>query len=146
MSRHRDANAHERTRREHQELRRRLRAVHRALADPATTVAQLAGHIESLERQLRGHFAEEVRGGFFDGIVAQAPQLAARTERLRREHDLLLAAAGQLAALAREAPGGQWRELLEAQFHAFSRQLMQHESTENELVQAAYGQDVGAPD
>ncbi len=134
-------------RREHAELRELLGQVHHAVANRLRTVAQVAELLATLSDHIETHFQEEEFGGFFDEVVSQAPRLSERTDALREEHQRLLTLVNQLSDLALQGNGSDdWWEKLERQFHEFSKDLMHHEHKENELLQEAFVEDIGAND
>ncbi len=139
--------AYERIRREHEELRELLSAVHRTLTKQLETVAGVSQMFASLSNQIESHFGEEETAGFFDDIVAQAPRLSQQTEHLCDEHGCLLETAKKLSKRAHDGDGSDdWWQQLESEFHEFSKQLVQHENKENDLLLQAYHDDVGSPD
>jgi iron-sulfur cluster repair protein YtfE (RIC family) len=147
MSNPRDRTLHEHVHQEHEELRERFASIHRALADPAASPVSVAETLQSLDRHLQEHFDdEEGTGSFFDAVCAQAPRLSQRAEALKQEHAWLGNALRELIECVDQPKSVQWREELEAKFHEFSKSVMQHESKENELLQEAYGDDIGSAD
>ncbi len=139
--------AYDRIRREHEELRELLGSVHRTLTKRLGTVADVSEMFASLCNQIATHFSEEEVAGFFDEIVAQAPRLSPQTEHLCNEHACLLETARKLADQANDGDGSDdWWQQLESEFHEFSKQLMQHENKENDLLWQAYHDDIGSPD
>lgn len=139
--------AYERIRREHEELRELLGFVHLTLPKRLETVASVSQMFASLCNQIETHFGREETAGLFDDIVAQASRLSQQTEHLRDEHGCLLEAARKLANQAKGGDGSDdWWQRLESEFQEFSKQLMQHESKENDLLFQAYFDDIGSPD
>ncbi len=140
-------NTYERIRREHEELRELLASVHRTLTKRLETVAAVSDIFALLCNQIKTHFSEEETAGFFDEIVAQAPHLSPQTEYLCNEHGCLLETARKLADEANDGDGSDdWWQQLESEFHEFSKQLMEHESKENDLLWQAYHDDIGSPE
>lgn len=133
--------------REHKRLSNHLGNLLRVLAERQRTVVELAVEFEKLKDELVQHFHEEDEGGFFDGIVEHAPRLSERIEALRQEHDRLLEQLNELQTKVDvPAPSPEWWQELERSFHDFSCELMRHEHRENEILQEAYGVDIGAQD
>ncbi len=145
-----DPVAHEagdRLRHEHEELRELLGSVHRTLTKRLETVAGVSQMFASLCNQIETHFNKEETAGFFDEIVAQAPRLSSQTEHLCNEHECLLQTARKLADQANDGDGSDdWWQQLESEFHEFSKQLMQHENKETDLLLQVYHDDIGSAD
>lgn len=105
--------------------------------------AQVAVAVQGLARSWETHVAlNEVRGGLFDQVVADAPRVAPAVARLRREHaDVAgrLAAAGQL--LASDLPGApeEARELLTALLAT----IIGHRQRGADMIYQAYHVDIG---
>lgn len=151
-----DRTVEERIRQEHEELRELLGKVHRTLARRPHSPTDVLKMLQSLYCQLQLHFDEEEVGGLFVEICSLAPRLSERAEALRVEHAWLN---NRLLELIQCADSGcasdcansdsncdDERLTLEAKFHEFSKELMQHERKENELLMEAYGDDIGASD
>lgn len=145
-----DAHIHEsfeQIRREHAELRELLGSVSRALADREISLEQASEMFTSLRGQIVKHFETEEQGQFFEEIIDHAPRLSDRANATCDEHEQLLAQVKQMADLALEKAGTpDWWQQLNDQFHDFSKGLMHHESQEMELMQEAYGEDIGSKD
>ena len=131
---------------DHAELRKLLGEVHQALSRREASVDAVASLIESLTVHLEAHFQEEEATGVFDQVTAREPRLCDRASALCAEHDQLRKTAAALNQAAKSADGADWWDRLETAFHEFSKDLMRHEHEENELVQEAYEQDIGAGD
>jgi len=146
MSNASEQNIHERIQREHDALRELLGKVHRTLTKRRESVANVSEMLQSLHRHVRTHFDEEEQGGFFEEIVSQAPRLSTRAETIQGEHARLNNDLLELIVCADDAKSEDWWQNLEAKFHEFSKELMRHESKENELLLEAYSDDIGAAD
>lgn len=132
---------------DHHELIRLLGEVHQALSKKVGNGARLVEIVESLTDHVERHFREEEASGVFNEVAAHAPRLASRAEELLAEHNQLRQAVQALNQAARSGDGtADWWERLEATFRDFSKNLMHHEHREDELVQIAYDQDLGAAD
>ncbi len=137
----------EQIRREHEELRQLLGNVRQTLAKRLATVVNVADQIGKLCEEVETHFTQEEIDGFFDQVVEHAPRLSHDTDQLRTEHVRLREVIRDLSHCASEGDGSaDWWERIEAQFHEFSKQLMRHETKENELLQSAYTDDIGLAD
>lgn len=137
----------EQIRQEHEELRALLGEIHGMLAKRLEAVASVAETLASLNEHVETHFAEEETAGLFDDVVDKAPRLSERIDALRNEHEQLLVAVRRLSEVANDGDGSDdWWQRLDAAFHEFSRDLMHHESCENEILLEAYTDDIGAAD
>ena len=137
----------EQIRREHEELRQLLGSVRRTLADRLETVASVVEKLSDLCEHVETHFAEEETGGFFDQVLEKEPRFGNRTQALQNEHVQLLAAVRKLAETSlAEGDSDDWWRRVEGEFHEFSKDLMRHESKENELLQDTLSVDIGAED
>ena len=141
-----DADIIRRIEAEHEELRELLGTIHLALADELS-VAQVTRLLQSLADELQVHFNDEEEQGFFSQITDQAPRLSNQAEQLCREHDDMLSDVLNMINEARRGDGSAtWRKELGDTFHTFSKRLMRHESNESDMLQQAYGEDVGGVD
>lgn len=132
---------------DHNELRRLLGEVHHVLSRKLENVARVAEMVESLTDHVESHFDEEEATGVFREVSEREPRLTSRAEELRCEHDRLRETVQALNLAAKSGDGAaDWWEQLETAFRDFSKDLMHHEHQENELVQEAYEQDIGAGD
>lgn len=137
----------EQVRREHAELRELLGSVSRALAGGEVSPEQASEMFTTLRGKIENHFETEEQGKFFEEIIDHAPRLADRVNATCDEHEQLLDQARRMAELALEKTGtADWWQQLGDQFHDFSKRLMHHESQEMELMQEAYGEDIGSKD
>ena len=131
---------------DHAELRKLLSELHQVLAKKLESVARVAELVASLTDHLETHFEEEEATGVFEQVTAREPRLSDRASALYAEHDELRKTMHALNQAAKSGGGTDWWEQLEVAFHDFSKGLMHHEHQENELVQEAYDQDIGAGD
>ena len=107
----------------------------------APALAEFAEHVQA-------HFVhEEEEEGFFDALVEQAPRLKLRADALIEEHAEM---SRELARLQRHAKPGvasaEWWSTLSEEFDSFWQLFRRHERTENDLVQEAFNDDIGAAD
>ena len=133
---------------EHEELRSLLAQVHHLLAEQVESKAVVAEKIQLLFKHVAAHFEEEEEeaNGFFDQLVERAPQIADRVEQLRSEHGKMLVEMGRLSHLVSESAASDWWTRLQTEIHDFSKSLMHHENSENELLQKVYDDDLGTGD
>jgi iron-sulfur cluster repair protein YtfE (RIC family) len=139
--------ASELTRLEHEQIRERLKVLHRMLAARTAPLEEVDRLFHEFRTILSQHFSNEERDGFFDQIVARAPQLSRQADSLTHEHADML---GQLDAILAGVQRGTGRPLcwqtLALRFETFMKRLMHHESEENGMLQQAYVDDLGTKD
>ena len=134
----------EEIRKEHEELREVLGVVHRTLGKREAAVATVAEMLSLLGDDVAAHFSDEESAGFFDDVLDRAPRLSNRIDALRGEHQQLSATVARLQVVATNGDGSSdWWQQIETAFHDFSKELMHHETTENELLLEAYTDDIG---
>jgi hemerythrin len=144
---HSDRQVFEEIRDEHEALRKKLGKIHQVLAAPCVRGDEVASLLFDLRKTLATHFENEEHKGFFDDITTHAPRLNPQAKRLCSEHVEILHTASELAQFASvgiDSKASQ-REL-GSRFHTLSKQLMDHESEENALLQQAYQEDIGGHD
>ncbi|MDX1961586.1 MAG: hemerythrin domain-containing protein [Pirellulales bacterium] len=135
---------------EHRELHARLQHLRQIIAacggsptlPPPERLAEFVRELELLEEELRGHFAREEAGGYLEEAVTRRPVLNQESERLIHEHQALLA---EMVALRKTVGSAMlnatiWPEAW-ARFHTLCRNLCEHESNENKLIQRGYNVD-----
>ncbi|HTN76706.1 MAG TPA: hemerythrin domain-containing protein [Pirellulaceae bacterium] len=116
------------------------------VADPLEMIESLA----KLRDQLALHFTLEEAYGYFEDAIDAAPQLSVQAEMLRNQHQTLFADLSHVVALAEqlrseESPMDAHFEVARL-FHRFRADLQQHESREQELILAAFNDDLGCGD
>lgn len=137
----------ERIRQEHERLRNLLGSIARGLLARQGTVEDVVQQFSLLRDELQAHFEEEEHQGFFDQITDQAPRFARQTTKLCDEHIQMLNEVTGLIGQAEVGDGSNgWWSAMESAFHDLSKELMQHEHEENELLQVAYSDDIGSKD
>jgi len=138
---------YELTRLEHVQIRNQLRELHRVLALQQTSLEEVERLLQELRAGLHQHFCNEEREGFFEQIVARAPQLSRQADSLTHEHADMIE---ELDSILRSTQRGEvqpvcWRTLA-LRFEDFMKCLMHHESEENGMLQQAYVDDLGTKD
>ncbi|MCA9155103.1 MAG: hemerythrin domain-containing protein [Pirellulaceae bacterium] len=136
-----------------QELWELLRQVREICGQPFEIVSRreaLLNSLELLRDQLALHFALEEAYGYFDDPVIVAPRLSQMAEQLRGEHrDLYMMACGLAEFVEQRTKRGELTQFVEhvaAQFDSFYNQLLAHEAREQDLILAAYDDDIGVGD
>ena len=104
----------------------------------------------AIRDQLGLHFALEDAYGYFHDAIEEQPWLAINAKRLQSQHDMIfrhlcVVVDAAECILYREYNAIRVKELLEA-FMAFYCQLAEHEHAENELILAAFDDDIGVGD
>ncbi len=113
----------------------------------ASTLAEL---LRDLCDHVALHFSLEEAYGYFEDPVSVAPRLAQRCEKLRREHAALYVELAELADLADQYlhdPEGVTNFItIQSQFVTFDERFQDHEAQEIDLIQTAFGEDIGVGD
>lgn len=139
--------AYEQTRLEHEQIREQIELLHRQLVQRRASLEDIEQSLIALRDILFSHFHSEERDGFFEQIVARAPQLSRQADVLTHEHTALL---NELDGLIQSVQGISGRPLcwqtLDMSFDDFTKKLMHHESAENGILQQAYVDDLGTKD
>lgn len=138
---------YEQTRREHEQLRERIKFLHQRFDSRSATPDEIARLLRELRAALATHFSNEECEGFFEQIVTRAPQLSRQAQKLTHEHvDMLERLDAIVRAADISAAEAVFPAELGARFHDFSKTLMHHESEENGMLQSAYQDDIGTKD
>jgi RNA polymerase-binding transcription factor DksA len=101
--------------------------------------------MKDLARQLPEHFNLEEKNGFLEDALTQAPRYGRRAEELMREHPVFTE---QIAGIVEnaEAAGSStaaWRSVRE-HFRSLTLDLLTHEQGENDILESAFLDDLGA--
>ncbi len=132
---------------EHGKMRHILGDLHSMVEDRRATKDAIVSALDSFVEYLRDHFAHEDEGGFFQEITAIAPRLSGRANAIGREHVELLAAMEAYRDTAKAGTADSaWWDHLDKEFHRLMKDLMQHEHREQNLLQEAFHDDIGAGD
>jgi len=112
-----------------------------------TDVAAIQGSLGSLREYLRIHFEQEEEGGFMEESIARMPRLATAVQLILKQHPALLAEIDALiATLTPEiCTPAVWAQA-GSMFEQFSAQMLDHERSENTVVQDGYNEDLGLTD
>lgn len=108
---------------------------------------EMGGRLSDLRKQLKVHFDDEEAGGYMSDVLALAPHLSSRAEKLRGQHRQLLTMLDEFISKLRanEPSFGGWIETRQ-QLDEFLTALREHEVAENNLVQSAFDDDAAAVD
>ena len=100
----------------------------------------------SLGSHLKTHFAFEEFGGFMEEVVCASPNASPQVERLKQDHQTILAESEKLCRMARAgSPFSETLQLRKKILHLLEL-LNRHEHAENELVQRVLMDDLGTTD
>jgi hemerythrin len=135
----------------HKSLKKDLARIDRDCAsatrgsDQETQVAELRAAIKVLRKKLADHFnfEEQEDGGYMQLVVTARPTLTRKVNRLRADHDAILASLDEIIATP---DARQTTDALRSAFVATMRILRRHEAKEMDLVQQAVLDDLGSPD
>jgi len=138
---------------DHQDLWRLLCTMRNLAANEhfnTHVVRRWADLLADLRDRLAMHFALEEAYGYFEDAIDVAPRLSEAAIALRDQHRELYVACCDLAdaadALAhRHHHAADCERIVEA-FLAFEADLTRHERTENDLIQKAFTDEIGAAD
>ncbi len=133
---------------EHERIEGILAELDTALANRDRQPKEVIRLLSELTVHLEAHFAFEEAERFFDEGMLRAPHLQPKADKILAEHAPLVEAAKALAAEAEseDHASPDWWERVRARYSDFKNDLARHEHAENELVQEAYVQDLGARD
>lgn len=100
--------------------------------------------------QLALHFTLEEAYGYFEDALNAAPQLSEQAELLRNQHQPLFASFCQVVDGAEQLLYGPAdepaRNHISRMFHTFLTDMQRHEEREQDLILAAFNDDIGAGD
>ncbi len=113
----------------------------------AKRIVELLGRLRD---QLALHFTLEEAYGYFEDAIDTAPRLSDQAECLRNQHQDLFsgfcAIIDAAEQLMYEEPVNQQRGKIAHMFHSFRADLQLHEARENDLIMAAFNDDIGCGD
>jgi hypothetical protein len=110
----------------------------------AEGLAELCARLTATQVYLLEHFRFEEQDGYMDVVRKREPRLERAVQELAEEHRQLAQSLAALLARARPAlgPGHSIREAV----RDWVERVRRHEARENDLVQNAFGVDIGAED
>jgi hypothetical protein len=131
-------------RRAHAAVLEDLRALEQAVGPgPGGSAAQVCARLEAMQAHLVRHFLFEEWNGYLDGVRQKEPRLGRAVEKLAGEHrELADELEGLVAATRAGDPEGSLRERV----RRWLGRVRRHEARGNDLVQDAFGLDLGAED
>jgi len=130
---------------QHRALKELLGRIGTMLHERTASIEQGGDLLGQLGDQLVKHFAFEEAGGYFDEALLQAPRLVGRANDLVAQHPKMTARAQELLQAGPQRAADWWDQTT-ARVDAFVKELLQHEQSENRLLQEAYSRDVAAGD
>lgn len=132
---------------EHTKLRGLLRGLEQTLAERSRSKTEVAAQFRELGELIDSHFHTEEASDCFPELVSHAPRVSERVSIMLAEHGELRAAIHLLVEdAARSAATPEDWDRLAAGFQAFAAKLLEHERSENELVQEVFTDDIGSKD
>ncbi|MDG2385763.1 MAG: hemerythrin domain-containing protein [Pirellulaceae bacterium] len=124
-----------------------LATAERTLPEQQTAASEVADLLDRLQQHVTARFQEEVENELFNSLIAMAPRLQHAIDLLRQDHEQLLKLLNTLCEQAKsENLGRQERDALEQMFQKFSDLYNAHEQREQDLILAAYDDDLGRGD
>ncbi|MCA9186465.1 MAG: hypothetical protein R3E01_14255 [Pirellulaceae bacterium] len=134
-------------RRENQRLTHVLHAVGDMLRGERGDVERLVYDLGQLVELLDSHFDHEEQSDFVTNVRRRAPHLLQTAQEAIAQHADISDQAKKILILARNGVvSDAWWRQLSLRFDEFAREFLAHEAHEYELLQSAYGQDIGAAD
>lgn len=111
------------------------------------SLMELLGRVRD---QLALHFSLEEAYGYFEDAISAAPHLSEQAELLRAQHQVLFAEFGRTIAAAEELLYGDNDDDARARvarlYQNFRANLQLHEAREQDLILAAFNDDLGGGD
>ena len=112
--------------------------------EPKAVGSETLAILQKLEALLDDHFALEEKGKYLASALAIAPRLSETAARLLKQHgELLDQLRGIIQRITEAGPSSPAGSTLEKQIDRFADHLRNHDTAENQLVQAAYFDDHG---
>jgi len=133
-----------------QQLLEETRKLVASTKHPQILAAELAGLCGELRDQLALHFALEEAYGYFEDALSEAPRLSTAAAALKEQHKELFT---EIRDIADKAELIQYRKRVNAvprqlmqRLCDFDARLAEHEMRENDLILAAFDDDLGVGD
>jgi len=135
---------------QHAEIRELIERLKRRSSGPSedgerkATGSDTSATLKKLEAVLVDHFALEEKGKYLASASAIAPRLSETANRLLRQHSELLDQLRSIIAQAMDASRPEAAgTTLDKEIQRFTHHLGNHDTAENQLIQAAYFDDHG---
>jgi hypothetical protein len=106
--------------------------------------AELTARLVATRAHIAEHFRYEEQNGYMDGVRKREPRLERTIQQLGDEHKELARSLDALIEQSRATTGPDAGQ--RAKVRIWVEQVRQHERRENEVVQVAFNQDIGAED
>lgn len=131
---------------DHKALKDQMAKIELTLQERNVSIAEASRVLAQFGDRLVQHFALEEEGGYFAEAMLQAPQLVSQANALMDQHAQLCTKIRNLAVISTSVEDeGRWKEI-QNRFAQFLAELRIHERSEDDLLQKAYVDDLGAHD
>ena len=114
--------------------------------EPSNWLNSVRDSLLSLSSHLKTHFAFEEFGGFMEEVVCASPNASPQVERLKQDHQTILAESERLCRMARRGSSSSETSQLRKKILHLLELLNRHEHAETELVQRVLTDDLGTTD
>jgi hypothetical protein len=132
---------------QHQTLKELLNQIGAALEQRTASISEVGDLLARLGDLLVKHFALEEAEGYLGEALMHAPRLVRRANDLLAQHPKMTTQAQQLLQIEKVgADRQQWWDITEQRFQDFLKEMLQHERSEDRLLQEAYSRDIQAGD
>jgi iron-sulfur cluster repair protein YtfE (RIC family) len=109
----------------------------------ANNTSQVLDGLQKLRAELAHHFEEEESGGCVEEAVSHQVSLCDKMTELEHEHSTLLEGLDQLIDhLQACSPSDDSTDKVKQEFQRFAKQLHDHESAENFILEQSFGIEV----
>jgi len=116
------------------------------LEDQSNWLNSVRDSLLALGSHLKTHFAFEEFGGFMEEVVSASPNASPQVERLKQDHQTILAESERLCRVVRGgSPSSEASQLRKKILHLLEL-LNRHEHAENDLVERVLMDDLGTTD
>lgn len=132
---------------EHLDLADTFASLHSAIDRDDRTKNGMEDLVTQLSDQVDLHFEIEERDGYLREALEQSPRHTTQAELLLKQHDDLREEIEKLRILIHSGvESSAWWTQVKADIRDFSTKFFDHEHAEDQLLQAAYTDDLGAGD
>ena len=132
---------------EHSHLRHLLEELQNTFIERQVDNDVVVAMLDEAIRHLQEHFQHEEQGGYFRGVVEAAPRFSDRVADLKCQHPQFLDCLRKVrdGIVAAPLSDESWDKYC-AELQRFMAVFLEHERSENELIQEAYTRDIGTDD